>query len=306
MTLAIYHRPTLLPSLRKPPVSRGTRGQIIAPSFLMQRYFTTLARLAARIKKKNSLTLLLFFSFFLFSFSLFFSLSLSYLSSLALIICNSRDKTAESFRIILVVSTKFFQKEYKIYSLSYLAFRDEYLTKLVPLEQPGLDETLKIRLQNIPLPTFDRDEFPNKFRPLQYCSSIRIISRGGGRGGEGATKFRLTKCWQWNMSRVRLSTMANNLSIFLVSCLLCSPGHWSLLVPRPFYLFRLWLLGDTREKPSTLFQSTSLPPLSSSITAYALYFSLSNTQNQDTFCAQLYVIHPRVRIHSNQIVRCNI
>lgn len=193
MTLAIYHRPTLLPSLRKPPVSRGTRGQIIAPSFLMQRYFTTLARLAARIKK-NSLTLLLFFSFFFLS--LFFSLSLSSsdLSSLALIICNSRDKTAESFRIILVFSTKFFQKEYKIYSLSYLAFRDEYLTKLVPLEQPGLDETLKIRLQNIPLPTFDRDEFPNKFRPLQYCSSIRIISREGGRGGEGATKFRLTKC----------------------------------------------------------------------------------------------------------------
>lgn len=62
MTLAIYHQPTLLPSLRKPLSSRGIRGQIIVSSFLMHRYFTTMSRWLS-VKKK-------LFSFYLFFFTL--------------------------------------------------------------------------------------------------------------------------------------------------------------------------------------------------------------------------------------------
>lgn len=138
MTLAIYHRPTLLPSLRKPPASRGIRGQIIAPSFLMQRYFTT-PRLASRIKKKkkkkNSLTLLLFLSFFFF-----FSLSLPSLWSSAIPEIKPQNRFVLS---LLFTDEIFIQKEYKIYSLSYLTFRDEYLTKLAPFGTARIGRNVK-------------------------------------------------------------------------------------------------------------------------------------------------------------------
>ena len=129
MTLAIYHRPTLLPSLRKPPASRGIRGQIIAPSFLMQRYFKK------KKKKKNSLTLLLFLSFFFF-----FSLSLPSLWSSAIPEIKPQNRFVLS---LLFTDEIFIQKEYKIYSLSYLTFRDEYLTKLAPFGTARIGRNVK-------------------------------------------------------------------------------------------------------------------------------------------------------------------
>lgn len=137
MTLAIYHRPTLLPSLRKPPASRGIRGQIIAPSFLMQRYFTT-PRLAARIKKKKKKKL---FDVALISFLfLFFSLSLPSLWSSAIPEIKPQNRFVLS---LLFTDEIFIQKEYKIYSLSYLTFRDEYLTKLAPFGTARIGRNVK-------------------------------------------------------------------------------------------------------------------------------------------------------------------
>lgn len=76
------------------------------------------------------------------------------------------------------------------------------------------------------------------------------------------------------------------------------PGHWPSR-PTAFPSFPVFDYSEILEKNHPLLSRalrSRIPPLSSSITAYARYFSLSNTQNQDTFCTQLYVIHPRARV----------